>query len=85
MRGFSIPEGSRQPPDVGQHVLLWHDDVVHEDHSRGGGAQRELALDLGRRQSLHLLLQDETLDALVLRLGPHLGMKGKSESVDFKS
>ena len=62
-----VPEGSSQPPDIGQHVLLRHHDVVHEDHARGGGAQRELALDLGRRQTLHLLLQDEPLHALLLR------------------
>jgi hypothetical protein len=33
----------------GQHAIVRHEHVVHQDLPGGGGAERELALDLGRR------------------------------------
>ena len=48
-----------------QQVRLGHDDVVEEQRRGDRGAQRELALDLGRRESLHALLDDEAADAVV--------------------
>jgi len=58
-------ERALEPLDAGQHVCLGHDHVVHEDHARGGGAQGELALDLGAREARHALLQDEPADLII--------------------
>lgn len=59
-----------QSRDVGQHILLGHLHLVHQDHARGRRPQRELALDLRRCQALHATLQDETSDPAILTLGP---------------
>ena len=56
-------EGSAEALHVGEHVLLGHDHVVHEDHPGHGGAQGELALNLGSRESLHPLLENEAAEA----------------------
>ena len=64
-------EGPLEALHVGQQVLLRDLDVVHDDLAGDRGPQRELAFDLGRREALHALFQDEAADfVLGLGLGP---------------
>ena len=64
-----------QPLHLGQHVLLRHAHVVEEERGGDGRAQRELALDLGRREAARALLDEEAADAVV-GLRPHDGDVG---------
>lgn len=65
-------EGSLETVDVGEEVLGRDLNIVHHDHTGDRGTERELALDLGGRETLHALLKDETLDLAAVGeiLGP---------------
>merc|ERR1719489_523533 len=62
-------ERTLEADHVGQHVLLWHCNLVHEDHAGVGSPQGELALNLWCREARHPLLKDETPQSS-LCLGP---------------
>ncbi len=53
-----------------QPVRFWHEHPLHHYLAGDGGAQGELALDLGGREPGHPLLQHEAGD-LAIQLGPH--------------
>ena len=64
------PNGPARPFDVRQEVLLRHDGVLQHDLAGDRGAQRQLALDLRRRETLRAALDDEAADHAV-ELRPH--------------
>ena len=66
-RAVEAAERALEARDVGQQVLLRHDDAVHDDLAGDRGAQRELAADLRRGEALHALLQHEAADLVVMR------------------
>ena len=66
----------------GQHVLGRHEHVVHDDLPGGGGAQRELALDAGRAQAPHALLEEEAAQRILLVLRPHHEHVGEGRMAD---
>ena len=53
---------SLQACGVRQQVFLRHEHAVHDDLAGNRRAQRQLALDLGRAQSVHALVEDESPD-----------------------
>merc|ERR1719370_2343218 len=63
-------ERTLEADHVGQHVLLGDGHLVHEDHPSVGGAEGELAFNLGGREAGHALLQNEAPEA-TLSLCPH--------------
>src|ERR671923_139700 len=63
-------KGALQAHRPGKPVLLGNEDLVHHDLPANGGAQRELALDLGGGQASHTLFQDEAADLARLVLSP---------------
>merc|ERR1719370_1453284 len=68
----SVVEARERPLEadhLGQHVLLWDCNLVHEDHAGVGSPQGELALDLWCRKAGHPLLKNEAPQSS-LRLGP---------------
>mmetsp|Transcript_42159 Transcript_42159/g.73303 ORF Transcript_42159/g.73303 Transcript_42159/m.73303 type:complete len:438 (+) Transcript_42159:41-1354(+) len=69
-RVVQAAEGSAEALGLGEHVLLGHVNLVHEDHTGHGSTQTHLALDLRSGQALHALLQDETTDVTGIVLGP---------------
>src|SRR5690348_16589008 len=59
-----IKTGKRtlEPADAGETISFGHTHVVHDDLAGGRRAQAELAFDLGRGQTLHAALENETGD-----------------------
>ncbi len=72
-RTVEAAERPFQPRYVRQQRILADLDAVHHDFAGDRGAQADLALDLGRRQPLHPLFEDEAPDRAVVRvrLRPH--------------
>mmetsp|Transcript_55832 Transcript_55832/g.147600 ORF Transcript_55832/g.147600 Transcript_55832/m.147600 type:complete len:274 (+) Transcript_55832:438-1259(+) len=70
-RAVEAAEGAPEPLGLGQQGRGRGDDAVEGDGARGGGAQRELALDLGRCEARHAALEHETADVARVVLGPH--------------
>src|SRR4029079_16834017 len=64
-RAVEAAHGPLQALDVRQQVVGRHEHVVHDDFAVDRRAERELALDLRRRQPLHTLLEDEAADDAV--------------------
>ena len=69
-RVVEAAKGSAQALGLGEHVLLGHVNLVHEDHAGHRGTQTHLTLNLRSGQALHALLQDETTDVAGIVLGP---------------
>ena len=72
-RPVEAGEGTGERLHARQPVLLRHEDVLHHDHAGDGGAQRELALDLGETQALHAAFQHEAAQHALVVLGPDHG------------
>src|SRR5207247_6332116 len=70
-RAVEAAKRSGKPGDARQSPFFRTEYVIHHDLSRDRGAQAELALDLGRRESLHAFLEHKAIDASVVGLGPH--------------
>jgi len=62
-------EGAAETADLGEDVLLGHEDAIHHDLPRDRGAQGHLARDLRKGESLHPALDEEAAD-LAVELGP---------------
>lgn len=65
-------ERSLETVNLGEEVLGRDLNIVHHDHTGDRGTERELALDLGGRETLHTLFKDKALDLAAVReiLGP---------------
>ena len=69
-------ERTGQARHIRQQVLFGDKHFIHHDLAGDRRAQRELALDLRRRQALHPFLENETLNAAFIVLCPddeHVG------------
>ena len=74
-RHVEAAERAGEAGDVRQQILFRHDRAVEHDLAGDGGAQRQLALDLRRRESLGAALDDEAAD-LAVELRPDHGDVG---------
>ena len=61
---------------VGQEIGFGDHHVLQHDHAGGGGAEGELALDLGGAEAGHASFHDETADPVVVTFGPNDGDVG---------
>ena len=64
-------ERSRQSARIREDVVFGDLDIVEHNLARHRSAQGNLALDLGRREALAGALDQETVNAFILELGPH--------------
>ncbi len=72
-RAVEAAERPLQPLNIGQQRILAHLDILHHDFAGDARAQRQLALDLGRRQPLKAAFEDEAANAAAMRVAfrPH--------------
>src|SRR6202022_2765556 len=80
-RPIEAAEGPFQARDIGEETAPPHADAVHDDLAGDGGAQADLARDLGRREASHAAFENEAADrvAVDLALRPdhhHVGDRG---------
>ncbi len=69
-------ERSLEATHARQQIFVRHEHAVHGDLAGGGGAQRELALDTRKGESVHAALKNEAAYHAVIGLGPYHGDVG---------
>merc|ERR1712032_1616406 len=70
-------ERTLEADHIGQHVLLWHCNLVHEDHASVGSPQGELALDLWCREAWHPLLKNEAPESSLTMISSSVSLHSR--------